>query len=61
MPGLGQRLSEAARQGINLAVVAAGALENVTVPDGMRIAQCESVREAVATALPKIELPRPTD
>ena len=61
VPGLGQRLSEAARQGINLAVVAAGALENVTVPDGMRIAQCESVREAVATALPKIELPRPTD
>jgi DNA repair protein RadA/Sms len=59
VPGLGQRLSEAARQGINLAVVAAGALENVTVPDGMRIAQCESVREAVQTALPKIQLPPP--
>jgi len=39
--------------------VAAGALENVTVPDGMRIAQCESVRDAVRSALPKIQLPGP--
>ncbi|HJA37362.1 MAG TPA: DNA repair protein RadA, partial [Candidatus Brevibacterium intestinigallinarum] len=57
VPGLGQRLSEAARQGITNAVVAEGALENVTVPDGMRVAQCETLLDAVRTVLPDVQLP----
>lgn len=54
VPGLGQRLSEAARQGITTAIVARGALESVTVPPGIRVAECENVAEAVVTALPQL-------
>lgn len=54
VPGLGQRLSEASRQGVTNAIVARGALHNVTVPEGMRVAECENVVEAVLTALPEI-------
>lgn len=57
VPGLGQRLSEAARQGITNAVVAGGSLDNVPVPDGMRVAECEDLAEAIAMALPDSPLP----
>ena len=57
VPGLGQRLSEAARQGITNAIVAGGSLDNVPVPDGMRVAECENLAEAIATALPETTLP----
>src|SRR5699024_7399776 len=57
VPGLGQRLSEAARQGITNAVVAGGSLDTVPVPDGMRVAECEDLAEAIAMALPDAALP----
>ena len=60
VPGLGQRLSEAARQGITNAIVAGGSLDNVPVPDGMRVAECENLAEAIATALPETTLPPET-
>ena len=48
---------QAARQGITNAVVAGGSLHNVPVPDGMRVAECEDLAEAIAMALPDKSLP----
>lgn len=51
VPNIGQRLSEAARLGMNRAIVARGALRGVTVPDGMVVKECEHIAEAVATVV----------
>ncbi len=51
VPNLGQRLNEAARLGIRNAVVAKGALRNVSAPTAMNVKECELVSEAVGTLL----------
>ncbi|GAA1636545.1 DNA repair protein RadA [Brevibacterium sanguinis] len=51
VPNLGQRLSEAARLGMTRAIVARGALRNVSIPDGMVVKECEHVAEAVELVL----------
>ena len=51
VPNLGQRLNEAARLGIRNAVVAKGALRNVSTPNSMNVKECELVSEAVGTLL----------
>lgn len=52
VPGVGQRLAEAARLGVTNAVVARGSLENVSVPPGMRVRECDTVHDAIAAVLP---------
>lgn len=47
VPNIGLRLAEAARLGVTNAVVARGALENVGVPPGMRVKECETVVDAI--------------
>ncbi|RBP63125.1 DNA repair protein RadA/Sms [Brevibacterium sanguinis] len=51
VPNLGQRLNEAARLGIRRAVVAKGALRNVSTPGDMEVKECELVAEAVSWLL----------
>ncbi|PCC53496.1 DNA repair protein RadA [Brevibacterium aurantiacum] len=51
VPNLGQRLNEASRLGITHAIVAHGALRNVSTPQGMRVKECEHVSEAVEILL----------
>ena len=51
VPGIEQRLEEAYRQGVSHAIVAAGGLNNVTVPRGMEVSECDSIRQAVEAAM----------
>lgn len=56
VPNLGLRLAEAARLGVTTAVVARGALENVSIPDRMRIKECETVADAIDLVVrPRLE------
>ncbi|WP_051298238.1 DNA repair protein RadA [Brevibacterium album] len=50
VPGVSQRLAEAARQGITNAIVARGSLDTVPAPPGMRVREVETLLEAVETA-----------
>lgn len=50
VPGIQQRLIEASRLGFSRAIVAAGSLEDITVPTGMRVAECTTLRDAVDIA-----------
>ena len=52
VPAVGQRLAEAARLGVTNAVVARGALDNVTVPPGMKVLECDSVHDAITAVVP---------
>jgi DNA repair protein RadA/Sms len=58
VPGMGQRLSEAARQGITNAIVAKGSLEGLPVPPEMRVREAEHLLEALEIA--GIPLPQVT-
>ncbi|GAA4385863.1 DNA repair protein RadA [Brevibacterium sp. R8603A2] len=59
VPNVGLRLAEAARLGVTNAVVARGALENVAVPAGMRVKECETVIDAIDVVLTGAEETRP--
>lgn len=52
VPNVGQRLAEAARMGIDTAVVASGALDGVRVPAGIRVREVGTIAEAVALTMP---------
>lgn len=47
VPNVGQRLLEAARMGIDTAVVAKGSLEGVTIPAGLRVREAANLAEAI--------------
>lgn len=51
VPSIGQRLNEACRLGIRHAVVAKGAMRNITPPKGMEIRERESLAEAIELVL----------
>ena len=50
VPGIQQRLIEASRLGFSRAIVAKGSLTDITVPQGMRVAECTTLRDAVDIA-----------
>ena len=50
VPGIQQRLIEASRLGFSRAIVAKGSLTDITVPEGMRVAECTTLRDAVDIA-----------
>lgn len=51
VPGVGRRLAEAARLGCTRAVVPAGTLSEVTVPDGLRVVEAPDLAAAVLAGL----------
>ena len=51
VPGVGRRLAEAARLGCTRAVVPAGTLQEVTVPDGLRVVEAADLAAAVLAGL----------
>lgn len=51
VPGVGRRLAEAARLGCTRAVVPAGTLGEVTVPDGLRVVEAPDLAAAVLAGL----------
>lgn len=51
VPGIGQRLAEAARLGLGRVVVPAGSLAEVPVPEGLRIDEAWSLAQAVGMLL----------
>lgn len=53
VPNVGQRLAEAARMGIDTAVVASGSLHGLTVPKGIRVREVSNLAEAIELTLSK--------
>lgn len=53
-----RRLAEAARQGFGMCIAPAASLKDVRVPDGIRAAGVNTLREALRLALPRKERPK---
>ena len=51
VPNVGQRLAEAARMGIDTAVVASGSLADVTLPKGIRVKEVSNLAQAIELTL----------